>query len=100
MKVLEEALTVLSVKQGNPCHNSITQFYNTTINTSDFVHQGHSFVCIGRTEKYVVRCFIIITAEPKRIETVLKAMLKFVFKNAKVTQAYPNIVNSVIPLEL
>ena len=47
-----------------------------------------------------MRCFIIITAEPKRIETVLKAMLKFVFKNAKVTQAYRNIVNSVIPLEL
>ena len=44
------------------------------------------------------RSFDFITVEAKRIEAVLKVMLKLVF--TKMAQAKRNLVNSLIPLGL
>ena len=61
-------------------------FSNATINTFYFVKKGHSFVCIGRAVKYVVRTFLnIITTKAKKNEAILKAMFKFDF--VKLAQA-------------
>ena len=50
------------------------------MNTFYFVQRGQSLVCEGRTVELVVgRIFDFITREAKRIETVLKVMLKLVF---------------------
>ena len=85
MSVLEESVRVLSPNRRIFITTASPNSKNATFNTFDFVQKGHSFVCIGRTvNQKVGRCFNFITAKAKRIEAVLKAMLKLVF--AKVTQ--------------
>ena len=81
MRVLKELLWVLSPNRR--IFVTAARFYNTTINTFDFVQKGHSFICVGRSLEG--RSFDFITAEAKKIEAVLKAMLKLVF--VKMAQA-------------
>ena len=79
MRVLEEALTVLFLTR---------KFFVTTASLNSKMPKlmllilSIRVICIIRAMKQVVsRCFIIIIAETKRIEAVLKAIIKFVFEN-------------------
>ena len=84
MSVLKEPLSVLSAN---------SRMFVTTASLNSKMPQllllilsdRVIFVYIAETvTKVKRRCFFIITAEAKRIEAVLKAMLKFVF--AKVAE--------------
>ena len=79
MRVLEEALRVLSLTRKNFV---TTASLNSKMPKLMLLILSIRVICIIRAVKQVEsRCLIIVIAETKRIEAVLKAILKFVFEN-------------------
>ena len=86
MMVLEELPSVLSSTRRIFVTAASLDYKMLQLILFDFVQKGQYFVCVGGTvEKVVGRSFDFITAGAKKIEAVLKVMLKLVL--AKMAQA-------------